>query len=79
MNYSLRQIALSFLFLLHILFFKAICLRKRRYKNYERGHDKEKKEQIINSFQFQVLDDLKLALSTLDDKYSFYKCQVAIT
>ena len=39
----------------------------------------EKKDQIINSFQFQVLDDLKLALSTLDDKYSFYKCQVAIT
>ena len=39
MNYSLRQITLSFLFLLHILFSKAICLRKRRYKNYERGHD----------------------------------------
>lgn len=39
---------------------------------------KKKKEQIINSFQFQVLDDLKLALSTLDDKYSFYKCQVTI-
>lgn len=28
----------------------------------------KKKEQIINSFQFQVLDDLKPALSTLDDK-----------
>ena len=46
MNYSLRQIALSFLFLLHILFFKAICLKKRRYKNYERGHDKEKKSKL---------------------------------
>lgn len=38
--------------------------------------DKEKTEQIINSFQFQVLDDLKFALSTSYDKYSFNKCQV---
>lgn len=39
-------------------------------------NDKEKTEQIINSFQFQVLDDLKFALSTSYDKYSFNKCQV---
>lgn len=42
---------------------------------------KKKTEQIINSFQFQVLDDLKFALSTSYDKYSydkysFNKCQV---
>ncbi|MBS6456263.1 MAG: hypothetical protein KH376_11125, partial [Holdemanella biformis] len=36
----------------------------------------KKTEQIINSFQFQVLDDLKFALSTSYDKYSFNKCQV---
>ncbi|WP_287803607.1 hypothetical protein [Holdemanella sp.] len=36
----------------------------------------EKKDQIINSFQFQVLDDLKFALSTSYDMYSFNKCQV---
>lgn len=35
----------------------------------------KKTEQIINSFQFQVLDDLKFALSTSYDKYSFNKCQ----
>lgn len=34
-------------------------------------NNKEKTEQIINSFQFQVLDDLKFALSTSYDKYSF--------
>lgn len=39
-------------------------------------NNKEKTEQIINSFQFQVLDDLKFALSTSYDKYSFNKCQV---
>ena len=36
----------------------------------------EKKDQIINSFQFQLLDDLKFALSTSYDMYSFNKCQV---